>query len=42
MPRQLRDGRMIEQLGQIDEAGEIAVDAFMNFDQFQRARADLE
>jgi len=42
MPRQVGDGRVIEQLGQIDEAGEITVDVVVNLDQLERARADLE
>ena len=42
MFRQLRDGRVIEQLGQVDESGEIAVDVLVNLDQLERAGADLE
>jgi pimeloyl-ACP methyl ester carboxylesterase len=40
--RELRDGRMIEQLGQIDEPGEVAVHVLVNLDQLERAGADLE
>ena len=32
---QLRDGGVVEQLGQIDESGEVPVDAFVDFDQFE-------
>jgi len=42
MFRELGDGRMIEQLGQVDEAGEIAIDVLVDLDQLERTRADLE
>ena len=42
MPRELADGRVIEQLGEIDEAGILAVDVLVDLDQLQGAGADLE
>ena len=42
MLREFGDGRMIEQFRQIDEPGEIAVDVFVNLDQFERACAYVE
>ena len=33
---------MVEQLGEVDQPREIPIDVFVNLDQFQRARADLE
>src|SRR5450432_4445044 len=40
--RQLRDRRKIEQLGQVHEPRILAVDLFVNLDQRERARANLE
>src|SRR5579862_2032650 len=40
--REFGDGRMIEQLGQIDEPWEFAIDVLVNLDQLERACADVE
>jgi hypothetical protein len=39
---ELRDGRIVEQLGEVDKPREIPVDAFVDLDQLERTRADLE
>src|ERR1700722_8418457 len=42
MFRECGDGGMIEQLGQIDEPGELAVHVLVNLDELERACADFE
>src|SRR5579875_4000624 len=42
MTRELRDRRELEQLREIDGARVLAVDALVDLDELQRARADLE
>jgi len=33
---------MVEQFGEVDEAGKIAIDVFVDLDELQRARADFK
>src|ERR1035441_11010650 len=39
---ELRDGGVIEEFGEIDEPGEIAIDVLVDFDELQGTCADLE
>src|SRR6266702_1847230 len=42
MPRELPNGREVEQLGEIHQPRVLVIDPLMNFDELERAGADLE